>query len=67
VLADDLLHLNQNSRYPVFIASVPLPGGSLAVRKKAAAAHPDSVELALAYAAALQQVGRRADARDAAE
>jgi tetratricopeptide (TPR) repeat protein len=67
VLADDLLHLNQNSRYPVFIASVPLPGGSLAVRKQAAVAHPGSVKLALAYAASLQQVGRRADARDAAE
>jgi tetratricopeptide (TPR) repeat protein len=67
VLADDLLHLNQNSKYPVFIASVPLPGGSLALRKQVAAAHPDSVRDALAYAAALQQVGRRTDARSAAE
>ena len=67
VLADDLLHLNQNSKYPVFISSVPLPGGSLALRRRAAAAHPDSATQALAYALALQGVGRRADARAAAE
>ena len=67
VLADDLLHLNQNSKYPVFIASVPLPGGSLETRRKAAQANPNSAPLLLAYAAALQGVGRRADARAAAE
>jgi tetratricopeptide (TPR) repeat protein len=67
VLADDLLHLNQNSKYPVFISSVPLPGGSLATRRRAAATHPDSAKLALAYAVALQGVGRRAAARAAAE
>jgi tetratricopeptide (TPR) repeat protein len=67
VLADDLLHLNQNAKYPVFISSVPLPGGSLKTRRHAAAAHPDSSKLALAYAVALQQVGRRTQARAAAE
>lgn len=67
VLADDLLHLNQLSKYPVFVSSVPLPGGSVAARRRAAAAHPDSEPLALAYAVALQGVGRRADARAAAE
>jgi tetratricopeptide (TPR) repeat protein len=67
VLADDLLHLNQNAKYPVFISSVPLPGGTLASRRRAAAANPDSARLALAYAVALQGVGRRAAARDAAE
>jgi tetratricopeptide (TPR) repeat protein len=67
VLADDLLHLDQLSKYPVFVSSVPLPGGSLETRRRAAAAHPDSARLALAYAVALQGVGRRADARAAAE
>jgi tetratricopeptide (TPR) repeat protein len=67
VLADDLLHLNQNSKYPLFIPSTTLPGGSIESRRKAAMAHPDSVRLALAYAAALQGAGRRADARAAAE
>ena len=67
VLADDLLHLNQLSKYPIFVASVPLPGGSVAARRRAAAAHPDSARLALAYAVALQGAGRRADARAAAE
>jgi tetratricopeptide (TPR) repeat protein len=67
VLADDLLHLNQNSKYPLFIPSTILPGGSIESRRAAAAAHPDSVQLALAYATALQGAGRRADARAAAE
>ena len=67
VLADNLLHPNQNQSYPPFFASQPLPGGSVAVRRQAAAAHPDSARLALAYAAALQDAGRRADARAAAE
>ncbi len=67
VLADDLLHPNQNQSYPPFIASRPLPGGSVDVRRRAAAAHPDSARLALAYAVALQDAGRRADARAAAE
>jgi tetratricopeptide (TPR) repeat protein len=67
VLADDLLHLNQNAKYPIFISSVPLPGGSLETRRRAAAAHPDSSKLALAYAVALQQVGSRSKARAAAE
>ena len=67
VLADDLLHLNQNSKYPLFISSVPLPDGSVEARRKAAAAHPNSARLALAYAAVLQQIGRRSDARAAAE
>jgi tetratricopeptide (TPR) repeat protein len=67
VLADDLLHLNQLSKYPVFVSSVPLPGGSVATRRRAAAAHPGSARLALAYAVSLQEVGRRAAARSAAE
>ena len=67
VLADDLLHLDQLSKYPVFVSSTPLPGGSVETRRRAAAAHPDSARLALAYAVALQGVGRRADARAAAE
>jgi tetratricopeptide (TPR) repeat protein len=67
VLADDLLHLNQNAKYPLFISSVPLPGGSVEARRKAAAANPNSAPLALAYALALQQVGRRSAARAAAE
>jgi tetratricopeptide (TPR) repeat protein len=67
VLADDLLHLNQLPKYPAFVSSVPLPGGSLEMRRRAAAAHPDSARLALAYAVSLQRVGRRADARAAAE
>jgi tetratricopeptide (TPR) repeat protein len=67
VLADDLLHPNQNQSYPPFVASEALPGGSLAVRRRAAAEHPDSVTLALAYAVALQDAGRRTDARAAAE
>ena len=41
--------------------------GSLETRRRAAAAHPDSARLALAYAVSLQEVGRRADARAAAE
>ena len=61
VLADDLLHLNQLPKYPVFVSSVPLPGGSLETRRRAAAAHPDSARLALAYAVSLQEVGRRAE------
>lgn len=67
VLADDLLHLNQNSKYPLFIPSSNLPGGSIEVRRTAAAANRNSVRLALAYATALQAAGRRADARAAAE
>ena len=67
VLADDLLHLNQNSKYPLFIPSTVLPGGSIALRRRAAAANPGSVRLGLAYAVALQAAGRRADARAAAE
>lgn len=67
VLADDLLHLDQNSKYPLFIPSTPLPGGAIELRRKAAAANPASVRLALAYATALQQVGRRTEARAAAE
>jgi tetratricopeptide (TPR) repeat protein len=67
VLADDLLHLNQLPKYPVFVSSLPLPAGSLETRRRAAAAHPDSARLALAYAVSLQGVGRRADARAAAE
>jgi tetratricopeptide (TPR) repeat protein len=67
VLADNLLHPNQNQSYPPFIASQPLPGGTPEVRGRAAAAHPDSARLALAYAVALQDAGRRADARAAAE
>jgi tetratricopeptide (TPR) repeat protein len=67
VLADNLLHPNQNTGYPLFIASQPLPGGSVAALRRSSSAHPESARLALAYAVALQDAGRRADARAAAE
>ena len=34
VLADNLLHPNQNQSYPPFFASQPLPGGSVDVRRR---------------------------------
>jgi tetratricopeptide (TPR) repeat protein len=46
---------------------VSLPGGSVDARRRAAAANPNSAPLALAFALALQQVGRRSAARAAAE
>lgn len=67
ILADNLLHPNQNAKYPPFISNVTLPAGSVAARKASAAAHPDSAEQQLAYALALQGVGNRSAARQAAE
>jgi tetratricopeptide (TPR) repeat protein len=67
VIADNLLHPNQNLKYPPFIPSEKLLGGSVEARRRAAAAHPDSSPLALAYAVALQGVGQRAKARAAAQ
>jgi tetratricopeptide (TPR) repeat protein len=66
-LADNLLHPNQNSKYPPFISNVPLPAGTVAERRRDAAAHPDSAESQLAYAVALQGEGLRTAARAAAE
>jgi tetratricopeptide (TPR) repeat protein len=66
-LADNLLHPNQNKQYPPFISNVSLPAGSVAERKRIAAAHPGSAELQLAYAVALQGEGLRTAARAAAE
>jgi tetratricopeptide (TPR) repeat protein len=67
IVADNLLHPNQNLKYPPFIPSETLPEGSVDVQRRAAAAHPESARLALAYAIALQGAGRRADARSAAQ
>jgi tetratricopeptide (TPR) repeat protein len=66
-LADNLLHPEQNKQYPPFISNVKLPGGGVAERKRAAAAHPGSADLQLAYALALQGAGKRTAARAAAE
>jgi hypothetical protein len=67
VLADNLLHPNQNSGYPLFIASQPLPRGTVATLARAAAADPGSGKVALAYVVALQDAGQRGAARSAAE
>jgi tetratricopeptide (TPR) repeat protein len=66
-LADDLLHPEQNTRYPPFVSNVQLQGGSVATRKAAAKAHPGNPETQLAYAVALQGEGLRTAARAAAE
>jgi tetratricopeptide (TPR) repeat protein len=66
-LADNLLHPEQNTRYPPFVSNVQLPAGSVAVRRADAKAHPGDPEKQLAYAVALQGEGLRTAARSAAE
>ena len=67
VLADDLLHPNQNQSYPPFFSSEPLPGGTSPCAGRPRPRIPTRPGSRWRTQSALQDAGRRADARAAAE
>lgn len=65
IAADDLIHPGMLGGYPPFVLSFPAETADAAAAAAEAAAAPGDARAQLAYAAALMQDGRRAEAREA--